>query len=195
MEPERGPHRFKCQHNVMAVTGSKETPDWSCGYNEDEPCMWVPVIMGPATYDPRLDFDSVTIDEEQRMIFFPLPADATQRELTAWWMQTAYYDLEKQLPKMYEYGGNLEAQLAAEKEPGGSADLTMMGWAMTVMLRWSDHDSPVALELAIWFYILGKVARLISDYQRQVPGKPDTWHDISVYSMMARRIQENGQWP
>lgn len=117
-----------------------------------------------------------------------------EQMLFEWWMTTAFEDFLKQAPKMEEYGGDVVAQLVADKEPENSADLTVMGDALAVLLHWTPR-SPVALELSVWFYLLGKIARLISDYQAQRPGKQDTWHDITVYSMMGRRIQEVGRWP
>ena len=50
-------------------------------------------------------------------------------------------------------------------------------------------------ELACWFYSLGKVSRLISDYKHGNAGKPDTWFDLGIYAMMSRRLQEVGHWP
>lgn len=108
-----------------------------------------------------------------------------QRDLLLWWLATAAKDVLMQTPKMHEYGGRGE----------GSSDLMVMGDALG---EFSDmHDAPDAVkqELSVWFYVLGKVSRLISDYKQKRRGKPDTWHDISVYSMMARRIQESGRWP
>jgi len=102
-----------------------------------------------------------------------------------WWRQTAQTDYEKTIPKMHEYGG---AQ-------GGSSDLRTMGYALAELAGLHDAPEPVKLELACWFYALGKISRLISDYKQGKQGKPDTWFDLSVYAMMARRIQETGEWP
>jgi hypothetical protein len=119
-------------------------------------------------------------------IEFQLPGEPRSRELAIWWMNTAWADFEKQTPKMHEYGGRRDS---------GSSDLIVMGDTLGTLLRWGGHGIEVALEMACWFYVVGKVSRLISDYQQQNPGKPDTWHDISVYAMMARRIQAVGRWP
>lgn len=102
-----------------------------------------------------------------------------------WWAQTAIEDFQTAAPKVGEYGGTDE----------GSADLRIMGFALSE-LRMPPGSSPaVQQEVACWFYSLGKIARLISDYNQGRPGKTDSWHDISVYSMMARRLQESGNWP
>lgn len=109
-----------------------------------------------------------------------------QGTLMAWWLNTALCDFNATVPKMMEYGG--------EHGTEGAADLRTMGDALATLLGWGAF-TPVALELACWFYVMGKVGRLISDYQQQREGKEDTWFDINVYAMMARRIQAVGQWP
>lgn len=112
-------------------------------------------------------------------------AEARTPELDRWWSATTRNDMRQAIPKIDEYGGTLE----------GSADLRVMGFALSE-LRMPPGSSPeVQQEVACWFYALGKVSRLISDYNQGKPGKPDTWHDLTVYSMMARRIQEAGRWP
>jgi hypothetical protein len=115
-----------------------------------------------------------------------VPVGPDTRELTMWWLATAAKDIMQTVPKAVEYGGEIGSD--------GAADLRIMGDSIATLLRWGAF-SPVALEMACWFYVLGKVGRLVSDYQQQRPGKGDTWFDISVYSMMARRIQEVGRWP
>lgn len=127
------------------------------------------------------------VSEGQQMFFLPMPEDGQQAELMRWWLTTAYEDFQASTPKTEEYGAH---------------DLEIMG-AVLVLLSFKEKISilaeaqaaPIGSELACWFYVLGKVARLVSDYMAQRPGKPDTWHDITVYSMMARRIQEHGRWP
>lgn len=105
--------------------------------------------------------------------------------LQEWWVSTVRDDIAKTGPKTREYGGAND----------GSADLRTMGYALAELCGMHDVPEPVKLELACWFYALGKVSRLVSDYKQGRPGKPDTWFDLSVYSMMARRIQETGSWP
>lgn len=107
------------------------------------------------------------------------------RELTEWWIESAAGDAAATAPKVLEYGGVGD----------GSADLRTMGYALAELAGLHDAPDPVKLELACWFYALGKVSRLISDYRQGKHGKPDTWFDLGVYSMMARRIQQTGEWP
>lgn len=105
--------------------------------------------------------------------------------LEPWWLETVRDDLRRALPKIEEYGGAGE----------GSADLRVMGDALAELCGMRDADDAVKQELACWFYALGKISRLISDYRQGKPGKPDSWHDLTVYSMMARRLQDTGRWP
>jgi hypothetical protein len=106
-------------------------------------------------------------------------------DLEAWWLHVSMGDYEAALPKVSQYGG----------AGGGSADLRLIGDNLAELMRWRDADDAVRQELGVWFYVQGKAARLVSDYQQQRPGKADTWHDLSVYTMMARRLQDTGQWP
>lgn len=109
-------------------------------------------------------------------------------ELKRWWLDEAEADFEQTVPKMLEYGG----------ETHRSSDLEVMGDALIELLGWDAfalETRPVAQELGAWFYALGKVSRLLTDYKAGRPGKADTWFDLSVYCMMARRIQQTGAWP
>jgi hypothetical protein len=110
-------------------------------------------------------------------------------DLLDWWMATSFTDFMATVPKIFEYGGN-------DKRPG-SADLRIVGESLMELLGWpvNEKTEAVAQELGCWFYLLGKSGRLVSNYQQQDPGKPDTWFDIGIYAKMARRIQETGNWP
>lgn len=111
--------------------------------------------------------------------------ERTDETLEHWWLRMAQRDIELTAPKTEEYGGAGD----------GSADLRTMGYALAELANMHDAPESVKLELACWFYALGKISRLISDYKQGKPGKADTWFDLSVYAMMARRIQETGSWP
>jgi hypothetical protein len=121
---------------------------------------------------------------------FQLPEDPTARGLFEWWINTAFEDFVATVPKMLEYGGD-------PNQRPGSADLRIIGESLMELLGWevTTENQAVAQELACWFYTLGKGGRLISDYQQRKPGKSDTWFDKTIYSMMARRIQQVGRWP
>lgn len=112
------------------------------------------------------------------------PSPAIQK-VAQWWLDTAADDFVASVPKTAEYGGTQQ----------GSADLRLMGDNLAELMGWKDISDAIKQELAVWFYVQGKAARLVSNYQQQQPGKADTWLDITVYSMMARRLQETGLWP
>ena len=119
--------------------------------------------------------------EGHRVILEPRANETTEH----WWMRTAQGDFEASLPKIVEYGGTEE----------GSADLQIMGNALAELCGMHGASDAVKQEMACWFYALGKISRLVSDYKQGKPGKGDTWHDLTVYSMMARRLQATGRWP
>lgn len=111
----------------------------------------------------------------------PYPAE----DVEEWWLDVAKADFAAMAPKVEEYGGT----------DTGSADLQIMGNALAELMGMHDAPDAVKQEMACWFYALGKISRLVSDYKQGKPGKPDTWHDLTVYSMMARRLQAVGRWP
>lgn len=104
----------------------------------------------------------------------------------AWWIATAAEDAKATFPKSAEYGGTVRT---------GSVDLMLIGEILALLLDMRDATSAVKQELGVWFYLQGKIGRLVSDYQQHRPGKADTWFDSTVYTMMARRLQETGEWP
>jgi len=98
-------------------------------------------------------------------------------ELGFWWGHTFTNDLNDILPKIGEYT---------------SSDLILMGQFME---HWLGLPPGSGQEAACLFYALGKVARAVSAYREGRLPSPDTLHDLTVYSMMARRIRETGRWP
>lgn len=144
------------------------------------------VVPTPITARPPITYHDIEVDSPN---------------LLKWWVDTSVGDFMAGAPKVDEYGAH---------------DIEIMGAVLAVFLfrehiedvfsrvfevvegnqfdQVSRHDI-VGKEAAVWFYVLGKVARLVSDYMAGRAGKADTWHDITFYSMMARRIQETGQWP
>lgn len=107
--------------------------------------------------------------------------------LKDWWRTIAEGDLQKVMPKVQEYT---------------SADLQVMGavmeqWGLT---RTPDVEAVVAsdyggMEAACAWYILGKVARCVAAYREGRLPSEDTLEDITIYSLMMRRIRETGRWP
>jgi len=123
---------------------------------------------------------------QQQSIQFILPDNERQAELMIWWLKTAYEDFVRTVPKIDEYGGTMNI---------GSADLILIGENLAVLLGMHNASDAVKQELGVWFYMQGKVARLVSNYHKQEPGKADSWFDATIYCMMARRLQEVGRWP
>lgn len=121
----------------------------------------------------------------ETVLVFDKKPPAALEDAARWWMDTSAVDFMAAVPKSVEYGGTT----------GGSADLRLMGDNLAELMGWRNVSDAIKQELAVWFYAQGKAARLVSDYQQQRPGKADTWHDLTVYSMMARRLQESGNWP
>ena len=105
--------------------------------------------------------------------------------LDEWWRKVATEDAIHASAKADEYG---------------SADLLIMGKAMEELFPGKDDMDPeslrrVGIEMAISFYNLGKAARTFGAYARGTFPSDDTWHDSTVYPMMARRVRETGMWP
>ena len=107
-------------------------------------------------------------------------------ELLHWWLVGSMSDFLKTVPKAMEYGGHAS---------GPATDLLLIGRNLAELLDMHDAPDSLLMELGCWFYMQGKVARLVSDYKQKRPGKRDTWFDAEIYAKMARRIQEKGQWP
>lgn len=110
--------------------------------------------------------------------------EATIDSITKWWAITAESDARITAPKAAEYG---------------AADLAIMGKAMEGLFPGIDRFPPeerekIGLEMAVAFYTLGKAARLFGGYEQgRLPGD-DSWFDLTVYPLMARRIREIGYW-
>ena len=98
--------------------------------------------------------------------------------LAAWWMDHARAEVAKLVPKAVAYG---------------SVDLAVMGEAMHGMFP-ALRGVVNGQELAVWFYVLGKVARLIGGYAQGVLPDVDSWYDLRIYGGMAEHIREKGGW-
>lgn len=94
-----------------------------------------------------------------------------------WWRDTAITDLNGFLPKLLEYGAN---------------DLDAIGRDLLEMAGWEDQPDRVGAELGCIFYLRGKIARAMEAIANHRLPSEDTLLDITVYSMMARRIRQNG---
>lgn len=127
------------------------------------------MASSPIHADWQFDLDTSDFSDEQTL---------KAGELCDW-MVGLFTDLIKRaVPKAIAYG---------------SADLELMGSAM-----YQFHPELVGVvsgqELAIWFYVLGKVARLTGGYAQGARPDIDSWEDLLVYAAMAKRVRERGAW-
>lgn len=99
--------------------------------------------------------------------------------LEMWWSEVSQADYEAAGAKAAEYG---------------SRDLTELGRKLALLMGWDDCPERVLSELGCWFYIAGKVERAFEALGRHELPSDDTAHDITVYSMMIRRIRNAGEW-
>lgn len=107
------------------------------------------------------------------------------REVEAWWRNVTEVDLSETLPKALEYG---------------SGDLELMGQALLMLQGdvWEGGDDAerqaIGQELAILFYIQGKVSRALSAAKDGKRCSPDTIKDVRIYSVMLQRVRDTGRW-
>lgn len=74
-----------------------------------------------------------------------------------------------------------------KNEEYGDADLRIMGNAMLELCpQMKEHGERGGIEMALAFYMLGKVARMFGAYAEGRPPSDDTFQDLTVYSLMAR---------
>lgn len=108
------------------------------------------------------------------------PEDVGRLEdVLEWWRNTADADAQRTVPKATEYG---------------AYDLEVIGATLMRLMGWENEPARVGSELGVFFYLLGKVARMASAYADHRLPSDDTLFDATVYSMMMRRIREAGEW-
>lgn len=105
------------------------------------------------------------------------PFEGRNQGLEEWWYKTCKDDLDRLMPKVGEYT---------------ASDLVLMG---QFLAEWTGLDPKAGPEAACMFYLLGKVARSVAAYKEGRLPSEDTTHDITIYSLMVRRIRESGGWP
>lgn len=101
-------------------------------------------------------------------------------DLRDWWLSTAQADMTMVAPKAVEYG---------------SVELEEMGAALARMMGRSDLSRARRVELACWFYAMGKMQRWTAAVTRGEFVSDDTLTDLGVYTLMVRRAREAGTWP
>ena len=100
-------------------------------------------------------------------------------DVAKWWEDVAAADAEAATRKMSQYG---------------SLDLVAIGEQLYVMMGQIHRSAAEKAEIGCAFYALGKLARAMEAYRCGKQPSDDTWHDLTVYSMMVRRIRESGAW-
>jgi hypothetical protein len=104
-----------------------------------------------------------------------------RRELTEWYHRHQGEVVPPTIAKSIEYGG---------------ADLRIMGAAMRELangVRWEPTEQE-ALEMALGFYLLGKVARMFGAWAKGRSPGSDTPFDTEIYSQMFQKVRETGRW-
>lgn len=103
-------------------------------------------------------------------------------EIGEWWRKAAAVEAEALVAKALEYDG---------------LDLEIMGVAMAGFLP-DDLDEETrrsaGLQLACYFYALGKLGRAFGAFRQGRLPKPDTPHDLKIYAGMIEHIMEKGRW-
>ncbi len=98
--------------------------------------------------------------------------DPGRMGIEEWWNEVATADVAAFLPKFQEYGSN---------------DLVEIGRTQAAIAGWEGLDESQLAELGIFFYLYGKMARWAEALADKRWASDDTLHDVTVYSMMARR--------
>jgi hypothetical protein len=109
-----------------------------------------------------------------------IPAERLDRadDLAAWWMSKSAQEVANLVPKAISYG---------------SVDLDIMGDTLLLLMP-QLRDVVPKQELALVFYALGKLSRLVGALEQGVAPATDSWLDLSIYARMALRVRETGTW-
>jgi ABC-type lipoprotein release transport system permease subunit len=104
-------------------------------------------------------------------------------DLSEWWRWQAEQEIEQTIAKSAEYGAH---------------DLVQMG---QVMADFANQEQALMAngvtreEIAIAYYALGKITRIIGAYKEGRRPSDDSWMDLHVYAGMAIRARDKGGWP
>lgn len=103
--------------------------------------------------------------------------------VVAWAMETIQEDFISVQRQIVEYG---------------SVDLEMMGVGLLEAAHW-DATIPSAsanpgMEMALVFYLQGKISRAVSAIAAGHLPSQDTLRDIRVYALMLAHVREYGHW-
>ena len=103
----------------------------------------------------------------------------SDNEVARWWRELAEAEIERVVPKALEYG---------------ATDLLDLGLELARCMDRMVSDAE-AIELGIYVYLRGKVARWTAAITEGREVSDDTLHDIGVYVRMAQRVRVAGGWP
>lgn len=117
----------------------------------------------------------------------PVNSEPSDRALARWWVEKSQEDVSAISGKAREYGGEHRA-----------SDLTDLGRDLADLMgltKEAQRTDAALQELAIYFYIDGKLGRWKAALLEGRRVSDDTLHDIKIYATMAQRIREVGGWP
>lgn len=101
-------------------------------------------------------------------------------DIKEWWIRTASDDSIAVAEKYREYG---------------ATSLSDMGYELAELLGWQRPTKGQAQQLAVYFFLKGKMARLKTAILKGETASDDTWLDITCYAMIARKARASGAWP
>ena len=113
----------------------------------------------------------------------PSPSMTPRDKLAEWWRTKAEEEIDMVADKAVVYGAN---------------DLYEIGFAMYMRMgkeEGRDFTKQMAIQAGIYFYLLGKIARLGTAVEQCKLTIADTPLDIGIYSRMLQRTAEAGEWP
>jgi hypothetical protein len=109
-------------------------------------------------------------------------------ELASWWEKKADEEIGRTIPKVAAYGATDLEEIGRKLAAAG-----------VKVPRRSEPTgpwpTPALIELGIYFYIVGKMARWADAVERGDTVSDDTLFDIGVYVRMVQRVRQVGGWP
>lgn len=113
----------------------------------------------------------------------PLPAEVAWELVEAELRLQFEQDMVDLKRKALEYGG---------------ADLLIMGKSMESLIPHGELDAQSrersGIEMAIGFYLQGKVSRMFGAWNKGLEPSEDTLHDAETYCKMMRYVRRFGAW-
>lgn len=101
-------------------------------------------------------------------------------QIASWWREIAEAEIQAVVPKAIEYGAGDLREIGRQLRESGAGDQS------------TDEGD---VELGIYFYVVGKLARWSDAIRTGRKVSDDTLHDLGVYVRMAQRNRAAGGWP